>query len=86
MMTRSACASSTQLVSSSIRTSNWTLTVVRAAHGIGLGVSPNDVMLCPHEYEDTEVGCDDCGTHPAVRCDQCGQVLDLIYEEDPRDA
>lgn len=43
------------------------------------------IDTCPHAWEETEVGCDDCGTHPAVRCDACGQVLDLIYEDDPRD-
>jgi hypothetical protein len=40
---------------------------------------------CNHDWEESEVGCDDCGTHPAVRCDHCGQVLDLVYETDPRD-
>jgi hypothetical protein len=43
------------------------------------------INTCPHIWLDTEVGCDDCDTHPAVRCDECGQVIDLIYQDDPRD-
>ena len=29
----------------------------------------------------TEVGCEDCGSHPAVRCDNCGEDFDDVYSE-----
>lgn len=41
-----------------------------------------------HEWADAEVGCADCGSHPAVRCTdpQCdSEPIDLIYNEDPRE-
>lgn len=31
-----------------------------------------------HEMEDTEIHCEDCGTHPAHVCTCCGIVVDLI--------
>ena len=44
-----------------------------------------------HQWVETETGCEDCGTHPAVRCDAEGDCplgtnpIDLIWDEDPRD-
>ncbi len=40
--------------------------------------------LWGHEDHDAEVGCSDCGSHPALRCVVCGDFVDLIHE-DPRD-
>lgn len=41
---------------------------------------------CAHEWTaGWELGCDDCGSHPAVHCPVCGDVRDLIMEEDPRE-
>lgn len=40
---------------------------------------------CQHVWHDAEVGCEDCGDHPAVACDGCGEVRDLVWNEDPRD-
>lgn len=40
---------------------------------------------CAHEWQDAEVGCEDCGSHPAVRCAFCLETLDLIYNDDPRE-
>lgn len=31
------------------------------------------------EWDDTEVGCEDCGSHPAIRCPKCGDDIDTIY-------
>lgn len=28
---------------------------------------------------ETEVGCDQCGEHPALQCEHCGDIIDLIY-------
>lgn len=50
----------------------------------------NERMKCPHcaeessydTWEETEVGCEDCGTHPAVRCPACGEAVDAIYNDD----
>jgi hypothetical protein len=38
-------------------------------------VNPED------DWEETEVGCDDCGTHPARECPACGVVVDIIWSE-----
>jgi hypothetical protein len=37
-----------------------------------------------HEWEESEVNCEDCGSHNAVCCVGCGEVLDLVYDDDPR--
>lgn len=37
---------------------------------------------CRHlnrERHETEVGCEDCGTHPALWCDGCDEALDTVY-------
>lgn len=41
---------------------------------------------CVHSWLEVEVYCDDCGSHPGLRCEECDSLLDLIYEDDPRDA
>ena len=33
------------------------------------------------EWEETEVFCEDCGSHPASRCPRCDEVFDEIYVE-----
>lgn len=33
----------------------------------------------------TEVGCEDCGDHPAVRCPNCESTFDIIFDEEYRD-
>lgn len=46
-----------------------------------------------HVWQECEVGCEDCGSHPAVRCvaeDECPDGydwpgVDLVYRDDPRD-
>lgn len=40
---------------------------------------------CAHDWAETEIGCEDCGTHPAVHCENCGDLRDLIMEPDPRE-
>ena len=37
-----------------------------------------------HQWHDSEIYCEDCGTHPAAVCD-CGAAVDLIFFPDPRD-
>lgn len=47
-----------------------------------------------HEWRETETGCEDCGSHPALECvaDNCpldggwglGYTIDLVYDDDPR--
>lgn len=44
----------------------------------------------PHEWVETEAGCEDCGSHPAVRCvadHDCEYetAVDLVFGEDPRE-
>lgn len=31
------------------------------------------------DWEETYVGCEDCGEHPALTCPQCGLTYDEIY-------
>ncbi len=33
------------------------------------------------EFTDTEVGCDDCGSHGALLCPKCNKAMDLIYNK-----
>lgn len=40
---------------------------------------------CEHAWYEVEVGCEDCGDHPGVRCLACGHVVDLVMSGDPRD-
>lgn len=40
-------------------------------------------LECGHQgdnFEETETSCEDCGSHPAVRCPECREVHDLIYK------
>lgn len=30
------------------------------------------------EWRQTEVGCDDCGSHSAIICDVCGEYFDAV--------
>ena len=51
---------------------------------------PEDQKRCPMckalgtaaDFEETEVGCEDCGDHPAVRCRRCGESIDMIYRNE----
>lgn len=45
-----------------------------------------------HKWEDSTVGCEDCGDHPAVRCvnEPCPDdfdsfPIDLVRQDDPRE-
>ena len=46
-----------------------------------------DALACPKcgadvpraEWEETEVGCDMCGTHLAIRCPECGEAFDHVW-------
>lgn len=38
-----------------------------------------------HDWEDIETFCEDCGTHPALWCEDCETMVDLVMEEDPRE-
>lgn len=40
---------------------------------------------CEHDWEEVEVGCEDCGDHPAVWCEECGTLVDLVMQDDPRE-
>lgn len=33
------------------------------------------------EWRATEIGCEDCGEHPAVVCPDCGAVIDTIFRK-----
>ena len=34
-----------------------------------------------NEWEETEVGCELCGSHDALRCPRCKEDVDLIYSD-----
>jgi peptide methionine sulfoxide reductase MsrB len=38
-----------------------------------------------HEWIECDAFCEDCGSHPGLRCEECDAVIDLIYEDDPRE-
>jgi DNA-directed RNA polymerase subunit RPC12/RpoP len=41
---------------------------------------PECKAAVPREaWEDTEVGCEDCGTHAAIRCPECGQTFEHVW-------
>jgi hypothetical protein len=68
-----------------------TLTRSDSSWGTGLASWAGSYAMAEHrhEWEDWEVGCEDCGSHPAVRCadPQCdSEPIDLIYNDDPREA
>lgn len=33
------------------------------------------------EWENTEVGCEDCGSHKAKECPNCGAVYDTVFDD-----
>jgi hypothetical protein len=35
----------------------------------------------PSDEDQVEVGCDDCGSHPAARCPHCEEDVDLVFNE-----
>jgi hypothetical protein len=45
-------------------------------------------MICPNckldspEWIKSEVYCEDCGDHPAVRCPKCEETYDHVWGED----
>lgn len=51
-------------------------------------VSPGDIVTCPEcneespeeDWQETEVGCEDCGSHPAIRCPKCGEAFDAVKQ------
>jgi hypothetical protein len=40
---------------------------------------------CDHDWYESEVGCEDCGSHTAFRCSECNMVIDTVWGSDPRD-
>lgn len=40
---------------------------------------------CDHVWEETEVGCEDCGSHRAIQCEECYLTVDLVMRDDPRE-
>ncbi len=46
-----------------------------------------DPLPCPEckahvpraEWKDTEVGCEDCGSHAAIECPECGKTFDHVW-------
>ena len=49
---------------------------------------PESLMwVCPEcreatpsfQWEETEVNCEDCGSHLAVRCPECGEAFDHVW-------
>ncbi len=50
------------------------------------GILPEDIVTCPvcnledlgKDWEETEVGCEDCGSHPAIKCPNCEEKFDHI--------
>lgn len=51
---------------------------------------PNDPKQCPMckhvgvagDFEESEVHCEDCGDHPALKCRRCGEFMDMIYRKE----
>lgn len=41
---------------------------------------------CQHTWVKCEVGCDDCGSHDGLACEECGLVIDLVRDDDPRES
>lgn len=48
------------------------------------------ILVCPAcrevsqtiEWADCEVGCEDCGDHPAIECPKCGERFDHVWGYD----
>lgn len=36
----------------------------------------------PDTWEETEAGCEDCGTHDALRCPRCDEIFDHVWGSD----
>lgn len=60
---------------------------IMSVHKRRLALVPKPAPPHVHKWEDTEVTCDDCGSHPGLRCadPECDEVVDLIHQDDPRD-
>lgn len=47
------------------------------------------IVVCPEckeeskrsEWDNSEVLCDDCGTHPALVCPKCKEPIDQIFDD-----
>jgi hypothetical protein len=45
-------------------------------------VCPNCQGIAKAElFTETEKGCDDCGSHPALLCPVCDEPIDMIYHD-----
>ncbi len=33
------------------------------------------------DWAETEVGCEDCGSHEAIGCPKCGEEIDHVYSD-----
>lgn len=50
-------------------------------------VEEGDSIRCPEclefssisEWTETEVGCEDCGSHSAIRCPKCDEAQDHVW-------
>lgn len=46
-------------------------------------------QLCPEckewspqkDWVETEVACEDCGSHEAYKCPKCGEPIDIVYND-----
>lgn len=55
----------------------------------GYQVDPEDTEPCwcrkcgattvMNTWRNTEVGCEDCGSHPAIACPECDEIYDMIH-------
>ena len=48
-------------------------------------MSKYQYTVCLHIYKDdewinTEVGCEECGSHSAKECPNCGEVYDSVWD------
>lgn len=34
------------------------------------------------EWDETEVGCEECGSHVARRCPHCGEAIDAVWADE----
>lgn len=51
-------------------------------------VKAKDVPPCEdgkdHDWQPVELDCIDCGTHDGLYCALCYEMIDFIWDEDPR--
>lgn len=33
------------------------------------------------EWTESEVGCEDCGSHSAMQCPECGHRIDMVFSD-----